>query len=163
MRDRWNSSRQLSEDKKRWSLNASGVFSVKSLYNLLNDGDVRCEIAKFFWKNICPKKISIFNWLAWNNKILTMENLELRRCNRLPTTTCVMCHGDTESADHLFLKYTVAREVWGYFCRLLCFPEPPGSMHCIWLAWRGSVRAGLKPMVDLVVKAFFLEYLACSE
>ncbi|XP_039117658.1 uncharacterized protein LOC120253386 [Dioscorea cayenensis subsp. rotundata] len=153
IRDRWRNSGNDVKDIKRWALNGTGAFSVKSLYNFLIDGGVRCEIAKFFWKSKCPKKINIFNWLVWRNKILTMDNLELRRCNKLPTATCVMCHADTESVDHLFLQCPVARDVWGYFCRLLGVPEPPISMTGVWREWRGSVRPNSRVAVDLVVKA----------
>lgn len=89
-------------DKKWLRLTGNDAFMVKSFYGFLNDGGLLCQVAQFFWRNLCPKKITIFNWLAWNNKILTLTNLETRRCNRLPTATCVMCHSAIETADHLF-------------------------------------------------------------
>lgn len=51
-------------DKKWWRLIGNGAFSVKSFYNLLNDGELRCPIARFLWRNTCLKKINIFNWFA---------------------------------------------------------------------------------------------------
>lgn len=35
-------------DKKWWILKGNGVFSVKSFYNFLNDGGLRCPVMKFF-------------------------------------------------------------------------------------------------------------------
>ncbi|XP_039140399.1 uncharacterized protein LOC120277606 [Dioscorea cayenensis subsp. rotundata] len=61
-RDRWRARAQDGRDLKKWSINGNGMFSVKSLYNFLNDGGTRCEVAKFFWKSKCPKKVNIFNW-----------------------------------------------------------------------------------------------------
>lgn len=60
-----------------------------SVYNFLNDGGSRCSVVRFFWRNSFPRKINLFNWLVWKNKVLSLENLE-KRCNRLPTATCVL-------------------------------------------------------------------------
>ncbi|XP_039130839.1 uncharacterized protein LOC120267212 [Dioscorea cayenensis subsp. rotundata] len=140
-------------DIKRWSLTGNGIFSVKSFYNFLNDGGLRCDVSGFFLENSCPSKINIFNWLACKNKILTLENLEFRRCNKLPTATCVMCHSAIESVDHLFIHCSFAREVWMYFVNILNLPKPPSSFSLIWVLWRGTVRPSSRIYVDLVVKA----------
>lgn len=152
-RDWLRTRRHVEKDKKRWTPNVNSLFLVKSFYIFLNDGGLRCDLANFFWKSICPKKISVFNWLVLKNKILSLKNLELRRCNKLQTATCVMCHADVEMVDHLFLHCSFAQEVWGYFCRLLLFLEPPSSMRSIWLAWRSTVRPAFRISADLVVKA----------
>lgn len=91
-------------DKKLWMLSGNGAFSVKSLHNFLNDGGLCCAAVKFFSSNTCPKKINIFNWLVWKNKILTLENLEKRRCNQLSNATYVLCHAGIKSIDCLFLQ-----------------------------------------------------------
>lgn len=65
----------MDKDLRRWSLTKNGTFSVKSFYSLLNEGGLRCPIAKFFWRGPCLRKVNIFNWLAWKNKVLTLENL----------------------------------------------------------------------------------------
>ena len=56
----------------------------------------------------CPRKITNFNQLVWNNKILTMDNLTEGGCNKLPITTCVICHEAIESIDHLILNCSLA-------------------------------------------------------
>jgi len=68
-------------DGKSWSLTANGRFSVKSLYNFLNEDGLRCQRTLVILKGHCLKKINLSNWLAWDNKILTLKNLPLRRCN----------------------------------------------------------------------------------
>lgn len=50
-----------SGDKKQWMGTGNDIFSVKSFYNFLNDGGLRCPIAKFFWRNSCSRKINLFN------------------------------------------------------------------------------------------------------
>ncbi|XP_039123614.1 uncharacterized protein LOC120260240 [Dioscorea cayenensis subsp. rotundata] len=141
-------------DRKVWGLTANGSFSVKSFYGLLNEGGLRCPIAHTFWKGPCPKKVNIFNWLAWKNKILSLENLAKRCCNRLPTDTCVLCHADVESVDHLFLMCQFSREVWSSLCRFLQFPALPRSMDQLWGVWRSAVRPAARVFGDLFVKAY---------
>lgn len=101
---RLNLASRRDSDLKVWGLMANGAFLVKSFYSLLNKGGLRCPIANTFWKGPCPKKVTIFNWLAWKNKILSLENLAKCHCNRLSTDTCVLCHADVKFADNLFLK-----------------------------------------------------------
>lgn len=114
---------------------------------------MRCNVANFLWKSNCPKKDNIFNWLVSKNKVLSLDNLELRRCNKLQIATCVMCHAEIESVDHLFLHWSFARDLWDYFCMLLFVPEPPNSMQNIWSFWRKTVRPASRFLVDLVIKA----------
>lgn len=65
------------------------------------------------------KNFNMFDWFARDNKILTLGNLALRRCNLLHSITCVMCHADVESADHLLIYCPVASSIWNYFTQLL--------------------------------------------
>lgn len=43
-REKWRSNGTEEKDIKRWSLIGNGVFSVKSLYNFMNDRGLRCEL-----------------------------------------------------------------------------------------------------------------------
>lgn len=112
-------------DTKSWNLTRNGTFSVKSLHNFMIDGGLGCPVSRFFWKSRCPKKINLFNWLVWKDWIPSLENLEKRRCNRLPTATCVLCHKDVKSVDHLVISCPYVSPIWDYFCRLLHLPDPP--------------------------------------
>ena len=78
-------------DSKHWRLTSNEVRSVKSFYNFLVDGGLRCRTSLNIWKGLCPRKVKAFTWLAWDNKILTLENLTKRKCNRLPTAVYVFC------------------------------------------------------------------------
>lgn len=75
IRDRLRAFDGATRDKKWCMLAGNGFFSVKSLYNYLNDGGLRCLVTKFFLPNWCPRKINLFNWLVSKNKILPLENL----------------------------------------------------------------------------------------
>lgn len=47
---------------KWWRLTTNGLFSVKSFYNFLNDGSLRCHWSPIILKGRCPKKINLSNW-----------------------------------------------------------------------------------------------------
>jgi len=49
------------KDEPLWTLTASRKFTVKSFYNFLNDGGLRCCRTPIILRNICLKKISLFN------------------------------------------------------------------------------------------------------
>ncbi|XP_039116779.1 uncharacterized protein LOC120252722, partial [Dioscorea cayenensis subsp. rotundata] len=71
-----------SKDLKIWNRSANGRFSVKSFYTFLIDGGSHCLSSQLIWKGFCPRKVKAFTWLAWDNKILTLENLAKRRYHK---------------------------------------------------------------------------------
>lgn len=95
-----------------WKLTWNGVYSM----------------ARFFWCSCCPRKIHVFNWLVWKNKVLSLDNLEKHQCNKLPMATCVLCHCGVETMDHLFIHCSFVRPIWDYFSILLRIPDLPNSM-----------------------------------
>lgn len=145
--------RNVGRDEKRWKLTANGVFTVKSFYNFLNDGGLRCGWTPTILKGSCPAKINLFNWLARDNKILTLENLAMRRCNQLHSITCVMCHADIESVDHLLIHCPVASHLWLFFGQLLGGCRAPQSLKDLWGDWRKHLKKPLIPFWDWLTRA----------
>jgi len=82
-----------------------------------------------------------------------MKVLALRRCNRLPTDTCVLCYAGTESCDHLFFQWPFAGQVWGFFVNLLNLPEAPRSMDLLWGSWRAGLCSQLRFVGEWIAKA----------
>lgn len=128
------------EGMKWWRLSPNGLFTVKSFYTFLVDGGVRDPVSKAIWNSLCPQKVNIFNWLVWRDKILTLDNLAVIRCNKLPTTTCVLCHANCESVDHLFRHCKFVQPIWNFFLHLFGLPEPPHSMEDVWGDWWFKLR-----------------------
>jgi hypothetical protein len=62
------------EDIFKWNLATSGVFTVKSMYLDLLDGDT-AFLKKYIWKMKVPLKIGIFMWFVFKKVILTKDNL----------------------------------------------------------------------------------------
>lgn len=101
--------------------------------------------------------INIFNWLAWDNKILTLENLILRRCNLLRTATCVMCHAYIETNDHLLLLWLGVSYIWNYFGHFFGGWGSFKNLKGLWGNWRMNVAKSLICFWDLLlVKAITL-------
>ena len=93
---------------------------------MINWGGVSTPIWKKFWKIVVPNRYLVFIWLAFNNKILTRDNL----CKRHPVNnmTCLFC-GENESVRHLFFDFIVARKIWEDIA------ESFGSIPRIWLSY----------------------------
>lgn len=61
LRECLQATRDEIEDMKYWMLIENGIFIVKSFYNFLGDGGVRCLVVRYFWHGICLKKINLLN------------------------------------------------------------------------------------------------------
>lgn len=147
----WESQHRALANRKRWCLTTNGGFLVKSFYKFLNHRGIRCP-TNLIWKSSCPKKISLFNWLAWDNNILTFENLATRRCNRLPNPTCLLCHAAVESVDHLFLWCPFAERIWNFIYQVFNLSSPPNSMRELWSQWRLQVPSPAIDTRDLLLR-----------
>ncbi|GKD59902.1 hypothetical protein Tco_1297411, partial [Tanacetum coccineum] len=116
-----------------WSLEGSGVFSVKSSRNLIDD--------KFLPKDDVP----------------TRSNLSLRGVD-IPTINCPICNLVVESS-HIFSSCLVARKVWRIF--LLWWELDDAVFHSYneWLLWLVSIRMPkqLKEFLEVLVEQ--LKYL----
>lgn len=60
---------------KRWNLTSNGRFTVKSFYGFISLGGILWETINISLKSICPKKVNLFNCLASNNHIPTLDIL----------------------------------------------------------------------------------------
>lgn len=58
------------------------------------------------------KKINIFPWFTWDNKILTLEKLVPWQCNKLPTATCLLCQAAAKSVGHQFFRCSFVACIW---------------------------------------------------
>ena len=66
-------------DRMRWKLKPNGNFDIRSYYNKLRDSLSIVFPWKGIWRVKTPRQVSFFVWcVAWN-KILTGDNLRLRR------------------------------------------------------------------------------------
>lgn len=135
----------LGRDAKRWRWNHKG-FSINSFYAFLKDGGTRCDNGNTFWKGPCPLKVKVFLWLDLQNKILTQENLLRWRCNRIFTSTYVLCNADEERKTHLLLSFRYSEWIWAYFV-VLFHSSIPTSLSETWTIWGCKGLLTLNPLV----------------
>lgn len=147
------------EDRWRWGLEESGMFSVKSTYGKLEAVVVREDLwsveekgvfAKL-WKSPAPSKVVAFSWKLLYDRIPTRVNLLVR--NVLPTDAshlCTLCGRGEESSIHPFLHCEVAGRVWrdmmGWWESFIVIPP---NLFILWECWCGgerkkSIRRGLR-------------------
>uniref|UniRef100_A0A2N9H333 Reverse transcriptase domain-containing protein n=1 Tax=Fagus sylvatica TaxID=28930 RepID=A0A2N9H333_FAGSY len=67
------------EDKVCWKPSQSKSFQVKSYYKSLTTNGEECFPWKSIWKAKVPPRVAFFSWTAALGRILTAENLRLRR------------------------------------------------------------------------------------
>jgi hypothetical protein len=87
------------EDDIVWSFNSSGIYSVQSLYAIVNNRGVKQFFTPVMWKITVPSRVHIFLWPLANNKSLTRDNIAKRR--KVEDETCIFCC-ERESVNHIF-------------------------------------------------------------
>ncbi|WOK94009.1 hypothetical protein Cni_G02711 [Canna indica] len=63
------------EDKVLWKWSASKIFYTSSVYRILSFRGIKDPSASFIWQPLCPRNISIFNWLVLRKKLHTKDRL----------------------------------------------------------------------------------------
>lgn len=84
-------------DAISWGLEASGQFSVKSLYAKLSSGP-KMGYAKPMWAARVPMKVRIFVWQAAADRLPSAINLQRRHG---PGNGCSALCGEPKNADHI--------------------------------------------------------------
>jgi hypothetical protein len=129
-----NVSLSTNQDDIVWKWNADGVFTVKSCYNFINDGGIRCAFTRIIWKAKIPEKVKIFIWLATKNRILTTENLKKR--GWVGRDSCSLCNEAEETNFHILITCPFTQSLWQKILPKLNISEPPTSVEDSWLGWR---------------------------
>ncbi|CAN1839814.1 Putative ribonuclease H protein At1g65750 [Linum perenne] len=100
------------EDDWVWGLESSGLFSVKTAYNLICETESRPTSSwwKAVWKWNGPNRIRHFLWLAVRDKLLTNDV----RCRRgfCPDAVCNCCGSGNETILHVLRDCEFARDTW---------------------------------------------------
>ena len=93
-------------DGMKWKLKPNEDFDIRSYYNKLRDSPSIVFPWKAIWKAKAPRRVSFFVWCVTWNKILTGDNLRLRRL--VFVDWCIMCRHCGETVDHLLLYCEMA-------------------------------------------------------
>jgi hypothetical protein len=87
-------------DRVQWHLEASGSFSVRSMYAKLSQGATVAH-AKDMWRAAVPLKIKNFAWQLALDKL--PSNLQIASRNGPSNGACALC-GAPEDAAHMFFS-----------------------------------------------------------
>ena len=140
------------DDTLTWKLNHSGIFDVRSYYNLIANPAGSSSIPfpwKCIWSTKVPKRVSFFLWTEAKGSILTIDNLVLRH---LPLVNwCCMCQCDEEIVDHLLLQckfaYALWSEVFLIFGIQWVMPKTVASLLFGWWNWPEKHSSNIWNMV----------------
>ncbi|GJT01134.1 RNA-directed DNA polymerase, eukaryota, reverse transcriptase zinc-binding domain protein [Tanacetum coccineum] len=97
-------------DRWTWRLDSSGVFSVKSVREFIDDSFLPKADSCTRWVKYVPIKINIFAWKVSLDKLPSRLNLSL--CGlEIPSILCPICSVVVESSSHLFFACHLARQM----------------------------------------------------
>jgi hypothetical protein len=105
----------VEEDAVIWKFDSKGVYSVSSLYAIVNFRGIMPVHIPAVWRIKVQPRVHVFLWLLANNKLLSRDNLSKRQ--HVPDASCLFCCDD-ESVAHLFFECVVAREMWSQISML---------------------------------------------
>ncbi|WOK93267.1 hypothetical protein Cni_G01962 [Canna indica] len=98
------------EDTISWRWCSHGIFSTKSLYNILTFRGISNPTADFIWDSKCPTGVSVTNWLIHKKRLPTNDRL-IKRQMQL-NQRCSLCNLEDESHDHLFINCEFSKQGW---------------------------------------------------
>ncbi|CAH9069914.1 unnamed protein product [Cuscuta epithymum] len=102
----------------------NGKLSSSLVYNLLRVKGGTQMWMSFIWKNYIPPKFSFTVWLAFRNRLATIDNL-----HRLDVVNvCPLCKGGPETVPHLFFTCAFSGKVWHRVRTWLDIPREMGTM-----------------------------------
>ena len=89
------------EDRVIWTASNNGVFSVRSLYSMMELGGLSLSPSERIWRARVPPKVAFFAWEASWGKVLTQEQLQRRGFSL--ANMCFLCLSEEETVDQLLL------------------------------------------------------------
>ena len=104
------------EDRVIWIALNGGVFSVKSLYSILELGGSSIFPSESIWRVRVPPKVAFFSWEASWGKVLTLEQLQRRGFSL--ANRCFLCLSEVETVDHLLLHCVKTQVLWNLLLSL---------------------------------------------
>ena len=125
------------EDDVLWKFGSKGVYSVRSMYVVINFRGVIPTHVHAVRKIKVPPRIPLFLWLVSHNKILTRNNLAKRQV--IQDHFCLFCTC-FESVNHLLFSCVVARVIWDQITRITGLCVYPASYERIASLWLSELK-----------------------
>jgi ribonuclease HI/exonuclease III len=123
--------------KDSWGWGQTGVYTMAEGYRNLQASRNNSQTPAFWksvWEPLAVPKVNFFFWTLVHNKLLTGDNLEKR--NIAGPHRCVLCNNNSETAQHLFMDCSFAKEVWGLILKDLQISlHPQNSVAELFASW----------------------------
>jgi hypothetical protein len=150
-------------DQFIWKHTDNGSYSARSAYNLFFLDRTQFPGARELWSAGAPLKHKLHMCLVLKNRIWTADRLERRGLQR--PQFCPLCCQEDETAQHLTLQCSYAREIWYHMPlprRLHRFmPTAYATLDIWWPKLSAAVPANnrkeLNALVILVSRELWLE------
>ncbi|GJR90867.1 RNA-directed DNA polymerase, eukaryota, reverse transcriptase zinc-binding domain protein [Tanacetum coccineum] len=140
-------------DRWIWSLDGSGLFSVKSARRVIDNTLLPKVDVPTRWVKIIPIKVNIHAWRVCLDKIPTRLNLSIRGID-IPSILCPLCNTAVESTSRIFFSYPLARQVRSKVMRWWELDDISINGYGEWLSWLVNSRLPkhLKTFLEGLVK-----------
>ena len=129
-------------DSRAWSLSSSSLFLVKSFFLALSkvSNPILFLPTKFLWSSKVPSKVKALAWLVVHGKVNTNDKLQLRKPYKsLCPQWYILCKGNGELINHLFLHCPVINGLWHKLFNLagLAWVSPRSIEDMLIIAFKG--------------------------
>ena len=132
-----NQIRPLREDKIIFKGSRNDVFSVSSMYRVLDCSPQVAFLSRLIWNPVIPPRMGFFAWEASWGKVLTLD--QLKRRGRALANRCFFCEEDKEDINHLLLHCKKYRMLWDLLLSIVDTSwVVPDSVIQMLLSWQGT-------------------------
>ena len=95
-------------DSLIWTLNSKGLYSVQSLYAVVNFRGVKPVYPNAICGLCIPPRVQVFLWLLSKNKLLTRDNLSKR--SEVSNKSCLFCVLNLKVLTTSFLSVVLLKQ-----------------------------------------------------
>ncbi|GJV63534.1 RNA-directed DNA polymerase, eukaryota [Tanacetum coccineum] len=126
-------------DRRIWSLESSGDFSVASVRKVIDDKMLLDVATKTRWIKSVPIKVNVHAWKVKIDSLPTRLNIS-RRGMDIDSITCSICDSGVESSSHLFFKCNMVRDIIRKITRWWDITYIEADSYEDWLNWLVNLR-----------------------
>ncbi|GJV49737.1 RNA-directed DNA polymerase, eukaryota [Tanacetum coccineum] len=130
-------------DRRVWSLEGSGEFSVTSLRKLIDDKMLPEVSSKTRWVKAIPIKVNVHAWKVRLDYLPMRFNIS-RRGMVINSISCPICDNGVESTSHLFFSCQIVKDIVRRIVRWWDISFMELSSYEEWVVWLSNLRLSSK-------------------